>query len=122
MKLIKNFTAFINENRADNENHSQDGLARLKELGLAPHTWLFDYAYWYGGEDDYDFDHAEVEAFTQDEARDLAYEQAKADHRHVRSSKHKFTLLAIDGIGVDRLPPNLQHLVNPENPSYPFTA
>ena len=69
---------------------------RLKELGLHPHEYTFDYAYWYG-EDDYDFDQVTVEAYDENEAREKAYKAARLEHRHVRSSPEKMELLLIDG-------------------------
>lgn len=54
--------------------------------------YTFEYAYWYGKDDDYDFDGVTVKARNEKEARDLAYAEAKKEHFHIRTSKEKFDL------------------------------
>lgn len=88
MKL-QSFTQFI----VESDSHGSTA-ARLKHFGLHPKEYTFEYAYWYG-EDDYDFDTVTVTAFDELEARDLAYQAARLDHRHVRTSKEKFDLIRV---------------------------
>jgi hypothetical protein len=56
--------------------------------------YTFEYAYWYGRDDDYDFDGVTVKARNEEEARDLAYAKAKKEHQSIRTSKEKFKLVS----------------------------
>jgi len=55
--------------------------------------YTFQYAYWYGKDDDYDFDNVTVKASSEKEARDLAYAEARKEHKSIRTSKEKFQLV-----------------------------
>jgi hypothetical protein len=55
--------------------------------------YTFQYAYWYGKDNDYDFDNVTVKASSEKEARDLAYAEARKEHKSIRTSKEEFELV-----------------------------
>ena len=62
--------------------------------------YTFEYVFWYGKspDPDYSFEFVTVEASNEQEARDLAYDEARKEHRSLRSSKEKFDLVSVEDL------------------------
>jgi hypothetical protein len=75
-------------------NNKTEGITQTINNKTKNKEYTFEYAYWYG-EDDYDFDDVTVKARNEEEARDLAYAEARKEHQSVRTSKEKFELLSV---------------------------
>lgn len=77
-----------------NYNQLNQGVFKKPDyLNEEEKEYTFKYAYWYGREDDYDFDDVTVKASSEEEARKLALEKAKEAHRRVRDSERTLFLV-----------------------------